>query len=229
MIRRLLLAAALVVAAPVATAPAQPPAAAPADWARHVEATAEGGYRMGNPDAPVKLVEYGSITCSHCAEFAEHSVRWLQRDLVRSGRVSFEYRPYVLFPSDPGIFMLLACQAPDRFFATVDALYASQESWVEKLQAQQAQIEAEVRRSSFPAAIPAIVRATGVDRTFRDNGLSQQQIDACLADRSGLDRLGRVYEEGNRLGVAGTPTFFVNGRMVEVASWSELEALLRRP
>lgn len=198
------------------------------DWTTRVERTAEGGHRMGNPDAPLKLVEYGSITCSHCADFDAEAGQTI-RDHVRSGRLSFEYRPYLIFPSDPGIFLLLNCQPPERFFDTVHTLYRTQANWVASLESKQAQIEAEIQGGSFPAAIPAIVRATGTDSLFRQNGLTDRQIATCLADSAGLQRLSEINRQGAALGVQGTPTFFLNGRELELARWSDLDAALRQP
>lgn len=221
----------LAVAAPVLAAPAAAQAQrAPAaiDWTAHVEVTAEGGYRMGNPDAAMKLVEYGSITCSHCADFEVQQGQAV-RDQVRTGRVSFEYRPYVIFPSDPGIFMLLGCQAPERFFQSMHALYRTHAEWSGRLDAAGAQIEAEIQRSSFGAAMPAIVRLSGTDAHFRERGMTGRQIAACLGDRTKFDRLGDITRQAQALGVQGTPTFFLNGRMLDVASFEDVVAAVRQP
>ena len=51
---------------------------------------------MGNPDAPLKLVEYASPTCVHCRDFSRSSADELKRDFVDSGRVSVEFRPFML-------------------------------------------------------------------------------------------------------------------------------------
>src|SRR5687767_4143934 len=100
----------------------QIPAPNNGDWTQVVSETPEGGYRMGNPDAPVKLIEFASITCPHCAEFAEAGAEPLESTFVRSGQVSWEYRPYMIFPTDPGIFALLRCQGATPFFRLVDQL-----------------------------------------------------------------------------------------------------------
>jgi protein-disulfide isomerase len=224
---------ALVVAGPPASAqrrgPARPtvhtaPAPAGANWLAHVERTAEGGYRMGNPNARLKLVEYGSVTCPHCAEFAEATNQQLRDKYIRTGRVSFEYRPYMIFPTDPGIFLLLGCQAPGRFFETVDRLYATQDSW----RAQMRSHEQELRGMAVAALVPAAVRASGVDALFLQHGLSRQQVDSCLADTAGLQRLMERNRAAEAAGVQGTPTFFLNGRMIEVAGWAALEAALNQ-
>ena len=91
-------------------------------------------FGVGNPNAPLKLVEFGSISCPHCAEFNERAGGTLRSKYVRSGRVSWEYRPVMIFPTDPGVFLLLSCLGPGSFFPTTDQLYAQQHQWVGKLQ-----------------------------------------------------------------------------------------------
>lgn len=227
--RKLAFLLALAVPALAAPAPAQAQRAPAAiDWTSRVEVTAEGGYRMGNPDAAMKLVEYGSITCSHCADFELEQGQAI-RDQVRTGRVSFEYRPFVIFPSDPGIFMLLSCQAPERVFQSMHALYRTNAEWSARLEASGAQIEAEIRRGSYAAAMPAIVRLSGTDAHFREQGMTDRQIAACLADQSKFDRLSTITREAQARGVRGTPTFFLNGRLLDVAGYSDVTAALRQP
>lgn len=201
---------------------------APVDWTTRVEATAEGGYRMGNPDAAMKLVEYGSISCSHCADFELEQGSAI-RAQVRTGRVSFEYRPFVIFPSDPGIFMLLSCQAPERYFDSVHALYATHGEWTARLEAAGADVQAQMQRGSFGGAMPAIVRASGTDAHFRDNGMTDRQISACLSDRAKFDRLADATRQGQAQGVRGTPTFFLNGRLLDVATFAEVTAAVAQP
>ena len=118
------------------TAGVTPPAtpvtnvAAPAgsDWTQTIRET-ERGFLMGNPDAAVKLVEYASITCPHCGDFSNQGGSEGIRNYVRSGRVSWEYRPYMIFPTDPGLFALLRCNGPESYFQLVDQLYAEQQNW----------------------------------------------------------------------------------------------------
>ena len=81
---------------------------------------------MGNPDAPVKLVEYGSLGCHVCAEFEEQGAPELRDTYVKSGQVSWEFRTYLLFPTDPGVSMLLQCHSENAFFPLVEQLYAQQ-------------------------------------------------------------------------------------------------------
>jgi len=222
------LAAAALLAVPAAS-PAQRGRAATAqrDWSLVAVRTTEGGVRIGNPAAPVKLVEYGSITCPHCAEFSAEASTALRTRHVRSGRVSWEYRPYLIFPTDPAAFMLLNCLPPSRFFPAAERLYATQRQWVGRVQALPS---AELERLQGLAPMPmstALIRAGGLDAFFRARGLTAAQVNACLADRAGLQRLGAVTQHAGELGVQGTPTFLINGRLVGSLDWARLEPMLR--
>ena len=207
-------------------APAARPHIAQRDWSQIAMRTPEGGIRIGNPAAPVKLVEYGSITCPHCAAFSGEAAAALRTRHVRSGRVSWEYRPYLIFPTDPGLFMLLNCLGPSRFFPAAEQLYASQHIWVGRVQALPG-AELERMEALAPnAQAAALVHAAGLDAFFRARGLSQAQIDACLANHAAIERLGAISQQANQLGVQGTPTFFINGRSVGTQNWARLEPML---
>ena len=199
------------------------------DWTETVTMTDRGGFLMGNPNAPVKLLEYASITCPHCAEFSEQGGAIVRDRYVRSGQVSWEYRPYMIFPTDPGIFMLLRCLGPQAFFRVSEQLYADQRNWAARLQTippeQARQLE------GMPPAQQAalLIRATGLDQFFRQRGLPETRMNACLADPNNLQQLGeitrRATEEDN---VTGTPTFFINGEKQQQADrWERLAPLLR--
>ena len=199
------------------------------DWTQTVTETPEGGFRMGNPNAPVKLVEYASIGCPHCAEFTEKGAEALTNKYVKSGQVSWEYRPFMIFPADPGIFMLLRCHGPNPFFQLTEQLYADQANWEGKLQqmteSQQQQIQAMPKLQQAAA----LVQVTGLDQFFRQRGMPESRMNSCLADQKALDALAqqtqRAAEKDN---VTGTPAFFINGKSVkDVASWDGLEPALR--
>ena len=198
------------------------------DWTQTVAQTEAGGYLMGNPDAPVKLVEYGSFTCGHCAKFSEEGSEPLQSRYVKSGQVSWEFRPFLIFPSDPGIGMLMRCQAPTAFFTLTDQLYATQSEWMRRLQEipqqQQAQIE------SMPAAqrAPFVVKAAGLDQFFRQRGMPEARVNACLSDTSQLEALTDTTTKGIGEGVTGTPSFFINGEKVDAGTWADLEPEIRK-
>jgi protein-disulfide isomerase len=198
------------------------------DWSEIATMTDRGSYLLGNPNAPVKLVEYASITCPHCAEFTETAATPLRERYVRSGQVSWEYRPYMIFPTDPGIFLLLHCLGPQPFFRVVEQLYADQSNWVGRIQAlPQEQLQ---QLEGLPPAqkAAAMVRLAGLDQFFRQRGLPEARMNACLADNGALQQLQQISTRGtNEDGVTGTPTFFVNGEKLEQSDWADLETRLR--
>jgi protein-disulfide isomerase len=211
------------------TAPLAQVAAPNGDWTQIVSETPEGGFRMGNPDAKVKLVEYASITCPHCAEFTEKGAAPLTNTYVKSGQVSWEYRPFLLFPTDAAIFSLLRCQGANPFFQSTEQLYADQANWFGKIQA-----APEAQPDRLQALQPAqrnqvFVQASGLDQFFRQRGMPESRIDSCLADPQGLQKLVDITQHGtNEDKVTGTPTFFINGKVVEgAAAWEALEPALR--
>ena len=198
------------------------------DWTQVVSETPEGGYRMGNPDAPVKLVEYASITCPHCGEFAEAATAPLENTYVRSGQVSWEYRPFMLFPSDPAIFALLRCQGPTPYFRLVEQLYATQPEWMARLQTMPPEQAQQLQGMAPGAQAAAIIEVTQLSAFFRQRGMPESRINSCLADTSGYERLAETTRHGSQEdGVTGTPTFFINGERADVSQWPELEQRLR--
>jgi protein-disulfide isomerase len=191
----------------------------------------ERGFMMGNPDAPVKLVEYASITCPHCGEFSRDGGSEGLRNYVRSGRVSWEYRPFMLgFPTDPGLFALLRCNGADAFFQAVDQLYLEQQTWAVRGQTWLEANRAAFERMDVQGRAAALARETGVDAFFRQRGMTQQQIDQCLADPRNLQRVAEDTQRGAQQdNVSGTPTFIINGaQQPNVGLWRDLEPLLRR-
>jgi protein-disulfide isomerase len=144
---------------------------------------------------------------------------------VKTGQVSWEFRPFLLFPSDPGIGMLVRCQGPQASFLLTDQLYAQQREWATRMQSQQDQV-----RSLPTAQQPeAYVRAGGLDQFFRQRGMPEAKIESCLADQAMLNRLVEITDRGAKeFRVQGTPTFFINGEQVENAgTWEALEPKIR--
>lgn len=198
------------------------------DWTQIVVKTPEGGFRMGNPEAPVKLVEYGSLSCPHCAEFEEQGAPALRDTYVKSGQVSWEFRTYLLFPTDPGISLLLNCQSESAFFPAVEQLYKDQRGWMGKIQSMpQDQLTALGTMAPRESAA-TVARAAGLDEFFRQRGMPSSQIQSCLSDPAGLEKVADIKRKGDEAGVNGTPSFFINGTLYEgPANWTGLQPALR--
>ncbi|MEH3107398.1 MAG: thioredoxin domain-containing protein [Sphingomonas fennica] len=198
------------------------------EWTDRIEKTAEGGYRMGNPAAPVKLVEYAAYTCPHCRDFAAAANQPLRDDFVKTGRVSWEYRPFLLSGADVAPALLAQCQGPGAFFSLTEEVFANQSAWTAPLIAMN---DAERQRLSALAPAQqfrAMGETMGLPAFFRQRGLTQAQIDKCLSDGKAADALAdatkRAVEEDK---VTGTPAFLINGRLQEdVLEWPALRAKL---
>lgn len=200
------------------------------DWTQTVSVT-ERGFLMGNPNAPVKLVEYASITCPHCAEFTNDGGAEGIQNYVRSGRVSWEYRPYMIFPTDPGLFALLRCQGAGAFFPLTEQLYADQRNWAVRVQNYLEANQSAVQAMDLQNRATTLVRESGVDAFFRQRGMTQAQIDQCLADPRNLQRVADDTNHASQTdNVSGTPTFFINGTQAppNTGLWPQLEPLLRQ-
>ena len=216
------LAIGLVAAAPAA---AQAPQVSAVDWSQRVATTPEGGFRMGNPDAPLKLVEYMSLTCSHCATFsAEAMPELLNR--VRSGRVSVEYRNYVLNHYDLAAAVLSRCAAPGHYFALNTDLFRQQSVWAGRAEALTPAQRAEVEVRPTPQSVARTADLIGLKQIAAEHGISAAEADRCLANAEGLGQVMAMRDAADRLGVDGTPTFMLNGRMVGAANWAMIQPML---
>lgn len=207
----------------------QIPAPNNGDWTQNVSRTPEGGMLMGNPEAPVKLVEYASLTCGACAQFAAEGEPQLVDRYVKSGQVSFELRNFVRDPADLAAALISRCNGPGAFFKLSDQLFASQADWLGQLQnmtpAEQQQLQ------SMPAnQAPAFVaEEAGLIQFARVRGIPAAKAQACLTDQAEIQKLMEMNTVATeQFNLQGTPTFVINGRTVEnVSQWGELEPRLR--
>jgi protein-disulfide isomerase len=199
------------------------------DWTETVSKTSQGGFRMGNPDAAVKLVEYASLTCPHCRDFTRAASEPLRNIYVKTGKVSWEYRNFVLNPLDFAATLVVRCQGADTFFPLVEAAYSTQEKWVGQFNA----IDEKKLQTmgTLPQAeqFKQLVALTGLGDFFKSHGVPEDKINACLADKKGLDNLLKLRDYGvNTDKVDGTPNFILNGeRLANVYDWPGLEAKLK--
>jgi protein-disulfide isomerase len=215
--------------APVHHGAAAHPAAHPGarDWSQTVVATPEGGFRMGNPTARVKLVEYGSLTCPHCRHFAETGVRPLVQNYVRTGKVSYEFRNYILNGIDVAATLLARCSGPN-FFRATDAIYAAQPQWLGKVTAMSARDRQQLQALPDSQRLVRIGAISGLTPMVARFGVPAARANLCLQSKPGMTRLGAIAEAASKMGVNQTPTFIVNGGKTDAASWEELEPLIRK-
>lgn len=220
-------------AAPEGSAPkgeALPAMAAPAgtNWADTVTITPEGGYVVGNPDAPLKLVEYASHTCGHCADFSKAGKPVLKDKYVPTGVVSFEQREVFLNPFDLVIAGLAQCGAKEQFQPLSDQVWGNLESVFAGLQGNPQAVEA---AGALPTnqRFAAIAQATGLLDFFAARGVSADQGVTCLTDAAKMEALVKSTEANSAKDqIQGTPTFFLNGKRLEGTTWEMVEPQLQR-
>ncbi len=222
------LAAVAVLVGPATTSLAQQRgrAAAVQDWTRVAARTPEGGFRMGNPNARVKVIEYLSLTCPHCAEFAHEGSAGLLA-AVRTGRVSIEYRNFILNGVDVSAAMLTRCATPVNYFAMTHALLGSQATWMGRTRD-----VTEAQRQELAALPPLqvaqrIVPLLGLDVVGQRYGVTPALRQRCMS-QANLSEIERMKAAAERLGVQSTPTFFINGVMQNGNHWAQIEPLLRQ-
>jgi len=148
---------------------------------------AEGS--LGSDKAPVTVIEYASLTCPHCAAFANTTFEAFKKKYIDTGKVHFIYRD---FPFDqPGLraAMMVRCSGPERFFGFLEILFKSQESWA---------------GAADPLAELAKIARLG--------GMSKEEFDACMANKELMDGILKgELEAQEKYKAESTPTFIVNG------------------
>jgi len=187
--------------------PSSPAAAAENDTATLVaKPVALPDMVLGAATAPITIVEYSSLTCPHCAAFAENVFPMLQSKYIDTGKVRFVSREFPLDFKAAAGSMLARCAAngdASKFFEATTMLFKQQQELVNQTTA----------------------TLTAIGAKF---GMNQPAVEACVKDDASLDKLQAdqnfAYKE---LKVGATPTFFINGEQFKGAmSFEELEAKL---
>jgi protein-disulfide isomerase len=209
-------------AAVAAKAPAKAPVAH--DWTKTVVATPEGGFRMGNPAAPVKLVEYGSLACPHCRHFEETGYKPLLA-YVRSGRVNYEFRNLLINGPDMSISLLAHCAGPAKFFPMSELVYATQEQWQKKIEEMD---ESSLDKLTDQQRIIRYAEVGGMAQIAGRFGVTPARAKQCLADPKGLERLINMTKTAMDNGIGHTPTFLINGKVADASTWETLEPLIKQ-
>ena len=197
------------------------------DWTGHVTQTPTGSHLLGNPAARVKLAEYVSYTCPHCAHFNQASEGPLKVAYVAEGKVSVEVRHLVRDPIDLAAALLANCGDQTRFFERHNAFMASQDQWLDKVfKASPAQRQA-WSAGPLPQRLRGIAAAAGFYDIMARFEYGRPQVDRCLADETMSQRLMGQTKAAIADGVQGTPSFSINGQLDDsVHDWDGLRALL---
>lgn len=199
------------------------------DWSSLVTQTPEGGFLMGNPDAKVRLVEFGSMTCPHCAEFDETGVKPLIENYVKKGLVSFEFRNYVRDPYDITASLVARCGGAASFFGLTRGFFAEQKDWIGKIQAADPAVMNGLQAMSPQQQFKTIADLAGFPAFAAMRGVPKAKTAACLADPAAASQLVQMNSDAtSAYNIAGTPSFLINGELVEnAAAWQLLEPAIQ--
>lgn len=209
---------------PVAAVP--PPAGK--QWNEVVSATADGGMLMGNPNAPIKLVEYGSLSCPHCAKLANDGMATLESKYVNSGKVSYEFHSFAIHGViDVPLTVLVRCASPDAFFPLVGQIYSDQTALMTR--AEQGNDAAQAAQNlPQDQRFAAVANAFGLVDWFAARGVSKDQANACLNDTSAATKFANESQKAStEKGINSTPTLIINGSTMNFTTWNELEPALQ--
>lgn len=213
-------------AAAAALALATAPAVAQ-DWnATQVET--EAGHLLGNPEAEVKLIEFISYTCGHCANYTHDADAVLQLQYIPTGRVNVEVRPFIRNRVDMAVALLAQCGPDNRFFVNHRTLLARQESWLEKATQTTPAQRARWESGSFGSQMRAIASDLGLYAIMEQRGYTISEMDACLTD---MEQASAIMDSSRadreRWDIPGTPSFALNGQMLDgIHTWPQVQAAL---
>ncbi|MEM9575479.1 MAG: DsbA family protein [Pseudomonadota bacterium] len=188
--------------------PADPLGAANAQEAADIDTSSIVDMTLGNPDAPVTVIEYASYTCPHCARFHEGPFKELKAEYIDTGKINFIYREVYFDRYGLWASMIARCAGtPEAFFGMSDLIYAGQSEW---------------SRAGEPAAIVDELRKIG-----RVAGLDAETMEACLQDADKARTLVAWYQENaTEDGIDSTPSFVINGTKYTNMSFAEMAELI---
>lgn len=207
--------------------PAVAGAAPTRDWSTVTARKADGAFVQGNPDARVKLVEYLSLTCPHCAHFEDEGIAPLTAKYIRTGLVSYEVRHALRDAFDFAASVLTRCDGPSSFFATAPVVFADQNQWMARA-AKWAQTAPDAKDVPPEKLLAMVAKGAGLPELLAPHGLTAAKADQCLADATERDQLTKMASAAWKLpDFPGTPAFFINGKRQDgVTTWAELDKKL---
>jgi len=149
-----------------------------------------GDHVLGDPKAPVTIIEYASLTCSHCAHFHTQILPDIKKKWIDTGKVKLVYRDFPLDQVAVKAAQIAECAGKDKYFGVLDIIFRGQPQW-----------------------------ATGTDpvaelaKPLRIAGMGEAEIKACLANDAMMSAVLNDYRSGEALGVNATPTLFIGGEL----------------
>ncbi len=178
------------------------------DWSKTITATetqdgvVTGDFLIGNPDAPVLIEEYASLTCGHCANFHINMLPTVKESYIKAGVARLQLKNLVRDGSDVAAAKLARCMGPDKGYVMLDTLFTNQQFWAGQ-------------------------NAAKLVDYAREAGMSRAAFDRCQSNGTLQQNLMETLKEADSRGVTGTPTFFINGEKIDFHGLSDLMNALK--
>lgn len=164
-------------------------------------------FSIGAADAKVKIIEYASFTCPHCAAFHENNWSQLKAEYIDTGKVLFEYREVYFDRYGLWAAMVARCGGDMRYFGLVDVLFQKQKDWA---------------GTDDPAKVVENIKALG-----RAAGMDDASMDVCLKDQDQAKALVAHFETNMAADkIEGTPTLIINGTKHSNMDYAELKGVI---
>ena len=173
-------------------------------------AVATGGIEdmiLGDPNAPITMIEYASYTCPHCGSFHQNTYPQLKADYIDTGKVKFIFREVYFDRFGLWASMVARCGGQDRFFGITDLMFKTQGDWT---------------RAGDASVIVEELRKIG-----RLAGLNNETLESCLQNEDQAKALVAWYQENAaRDDINSTPSFIINGRKYANMGYAEMQEVL---
>ena len=162
---------------------------------------------IGDPDAPLTVIEYASFTCPHCASFHENTYWDLKKNYIDTGKIKFVFREIYFDKYGIWASMIARCAGPKKFFGLTDMLLSSQRTWA---------------RAGDDLAV-----VTELSKIARLAGMEEEKIQSCLRDGDKIKALVAWYRDNATAdGVRSTPSFMIDGQLYSNMDYTEFSKLL---
>jgi protein-disulfide isomerase len=176
-----------------------------ADMAKALEAGPLPELALGDAKG-VPVIEYGSVTCPHCAHFDKDVWPAFKASYVDTGKVRYIFREYSRNQLDVAAFVLARCSGDDKAFATIQLLFARQDDW-----------------AFVDNPLPALVDV------LKPTGLTENTGQTCLQNQAKINQIVDIAKSAEQnFSIRGTPAFIIDGKMYGGAlSLAQLDAILK--
>ncbi len=151
----------------------------------------DNDFYIGSPDAPVTIIEYASMSCSHCADFHNNTLDDLKSEYIDTGKVRFVFRDFPFnYPALAGS-MIVGCVPKDAKYQYMNALYKLQNNWIRRE-------HSDTRKELY--------------KIMQSGGMKQEEFDLCLSNIDlENDILEGVMSAQREFNIRSTPSFIING------------------